>query len=57
MTRETMTLASMTTLRTSDAFSGLPRFGDSLHGIGRTVLDEAFPLVERRPFGRIGESV
>src|SRR3954468_5576934 len=41
-----------TSLRASDATSGLPRFDNSLHGIARPVLDEAFPSVERRPFGR-----
>src|SRR5260221_2105362 len=56
MTGETMTFASTTALRTSDASSGLPRFGDGLRHVGEAVLDHALPAVESRPFGRNGDA-
>src|SRR5207302_4115293 len=56
MKNETRTFASTTTLRTSDASSGLPRFDDRLHRIGRAVLDDALVSVECLPFGRDGDA-
>jgi hypothetical protein len=51
---ETKTFAS-TTLRTSDASSGLPSLSDRRQCVG-AVLDEAFQLVERGPLCRDRDS-
>src|SRR6185436_11687310 len=54
--KETRTFASTTTVRTSDASSGFPRFVHSLHRVVRAVLDEAFPPPESRSFSGDGDA-
>src|SRR6185369_1248866 len=48
--KETRTFASITTLRTSDTSSALPRFRNRLYGVGGTVLEDSFPPEQARPF-------